>query len=288
MSGNLQQVWPLELIDPSGERANRRTSSTFGQTMVIDKFLGRNGFTDLLETAAPYISCIKIGFGTAPLYPTELLLFKINLAKQYGTTVMAGGTLLEAAVQQNKVTAFFDAICQLGFNGVEVSDGTIQLKEQLRDELIREGVRRGLKVVSEYGKKLSNSLLDATDFALRAEADLEAGSSLVTVEARESGCGGGLFNERGECNEGILDSISHVVEDQSKIMWEAPLKHQQVLLLQRFGSNVNLGNIAPADILSLETLRRGLRSDTFSFGLQQGRTQEQEDSGEESAFLYMI
>lgn len=271
-------IWSPELYDPSGLRkasdpdtVNRSASRIEGrgQTMVIDKGLGRNAFMDLIELAADYIDCVKFGFGTAPLYNTELLLYKIKLAKRNSITVMPGGTLLETAVQQDVVPAFFDTICSLGFNGIEVSDGTIELSRDKRTELIQEGRKRGLRVVTEYGKKLSGSLIDATLLAITAEADWEAGAELVTIEARESGVGVGLFDEEGECREDVLETILKFVPDTKRLMWEAPLKHQQVHLLRKFGSDVHLGNISPNDTLSLETLRRGLRSDTFGFGIQE-------------------
>ncbi|WP_274651762.1 phosphosulfolactate synthase [Paenibacillus humicola] len=269
-----RQAWPSELHDPSGLRHSGGSESPFhrqagrGQTMVIDKGLGRSAFTDLLETAGRYIDCIKFGFGTAPLYSTELLLSKIELAKRCGIVVMPGGTLLETAVQQNVAGDFFDSVCRLGFDGIEVSDGTIDLPRSRRTELIKEGCRRGLRVVTEYGKKLSGSLIDAEELAATADADWVAGAELVTVEARESGVGVGLFDENGACHDDALESVCRAMGDVSQLMWEAPLKHQQVLLLNTFGPGVHLGNIPPGEAFSLETMRRGLRSDTFQFGIR--------------------
>lgn len=278
-----QAIWSPELYDPSGiriasepdtgNRSVNRTSSR-GQTMVIDKGLGRHTFMDLIEIAGDYIDCVKFGFGTAPLYNTELLLYKIKLAKRHGITVMPGGTLLETAVQQDVVPAFFDTIGSLGFDGIEVSDGTIELSRGKRTELIQEGRKRGLRVVTEYGKKLSGSLIDATLLAITAEEDWAAGAELVTIEARESGVGVGLFDENGECREELLETIIKFVPDTKRLMWEAPLKHQQVLLLRKFGSDVHLGNILPGDTLALETMRRGLRSDTFGFGIKEKPAKE--------------
>ncbi|MCA0758678.1 phosphosulfolactate synthase [Paenibacillus sp. N4] len=288
MKCSLSAVWPAELLNPSGLRKSSgpdngypaaKRSTERGQTMIIDKGLGRNAFMDLIESASDYIDCIKLGFGTAVLYPSELLLYKIGLAKKHGITIMPGGTLLEIAVQQNTAPAFLNAICSLGFSGMEVSDGTIELSRKQRTELIREGVNCGLRVVSEYGKKLSGSLIDAADLAVTAECDLEAGSELVTVEARESGVGVGIFDSQGNCRKDLLDAVMRFVPDSKRLMWEAPLKHQQVMLLEMLGADTHLGNIQPADAMSLEALRRGLRSDTFNFGLQVRQAEE---------FCYMI
>ncbi|WP_424765529.1 phosphosulfolactate synthase [Paenibacillus sp. sgz302251] len=276
-------VWPSELHDPSGQRsaaqyeASKGSSDPVagrGRTMVIDKGLGKNAFMDLIETAGDYIDCVKFGFGTATLYKPELLLYKIMLAKRYNIMVMPGGTLLETAVQQDVVPAFFDTISSFGFTGIEVSDGTVELSRKKRTELIQEGTKRGLRVVTEFGKKLSGSLVDASLLAVTAEADWEAGAELVTVEARESGIGVGIFDENGDCREDVLDSVLKFVPESKRLMWETPLKHQQVLLIQKFGSDVHLGNIPPSDVLALETMRRGLRSDTFEFGKREKQIKE--------------
>lgn len=279
MKSSLHEIWPTELCDPCGFRNSTCETGKVtnrGQTMVIDKGLGKNSFTDLMETSSNYIDCVKFGFGTAPLYSTELLLYKINLAKLHGVTVMPGGTLLETAVQQDVVSEFFSTICNLGFNGIEVSDGTIELARDQRTELIQEGKKYGLKVFSEYGKKMSGSLIEAAVLADTLEADLKAGAELLTIEARESGMGVGVFDEQGECRLNLLDDVLKFVTDTDKLIWEAPLKSQQVLFLNKFGPNVNLGNISPGDILSLETLRRGLRQDTFSFGVRTKQEKEKE------------
>ncbi|MEI0737246.1 phosphosulfolactate synthase [Paenibacillus sp. JTLBN-2024] len=279
MNISLRAVWPKELCDPSGLRERQLGGNSpqqlgGGFTMVIDKGLGRNAFTDLVETASDYISCVKFGFGTAPLYKTEVLLHKINLAKQHGILVMPGGTLLETAVQQDLVPVFFKTICNLGFNAVEVSDGTIELPRSKRTELIREGKQHGLWVFTEYGKKLSGSLIDAARLAETMETDLAAGAEFLTVEARESGVGVGVFDQNGECREKVIQDIIEFVPDSSKLVWEAPQKQQQAMFLRKFGPNVNLGNIHPGEILALETMRRGLRQDTFEFGTNQKQTDE--------------
>lgn len=279
MNISLRAVWPKELCDPSGLRERQLGGNSpqqlgGGFTMVIDKGLGRNAFTDLVETASDYINCVKFGFGTAPLYKTEVLLHKINLAKQHGILVMPGGTLLETAVQQDLVPVFFKTICNLGFNAVEVSDGTIELPRSKRTELIREGKQHGLRVFTEYGKKLSGSLIDAARLAETMETDLAAGAEFLTVEARESGVGVGVFDQNGECREKVIQDIIEFVPDSSKLVWEAPQKQQQAMFLRKFGPNVNLGNIHPGEILALETMRRGLRQDTFEFGTNQKQTDE--------------
>lgn len=253
--------WPAALSDPSGRRLGKPRSE--GITMVIDKGLGRFAFEDLMATSGEFIDIVKFGFGTSPLYPGDILERKIESAKRNRTTVIPGGTLLEAAVERDVVPAFFRQMLAFGFNGIEVSDGTIELSRAKRDELIYEASALGLKVYSEYGKKIFGSRIDVMAFARTAELDFDAGAELVTVEARESGVGVGLFDEKGACREQDLRSMLEVIPNRSRIMWEAPLKEQQVALIKTMGPEVNLGNIPVLDVMALETMRRGLRSDTF-------------------------
>lgn len=254
--------WPNALQDPSESRTFKPRSSGF--TMVIDKGLGPNTFADMLAVAAPYIDFIKFGFGTSPLYPVPLLKEKIRQAQQAGIAVFPGGTLLEAAVRLNVEKRFFESILDFGFDGVEVSDGTIELSRKKRDGLIREATQLGLRVFTEYGKKASGSRVVLDDLRRTAETDLQCGAEMVTVEARESGLGVGLFDESGGCREDELQVLINKLPFAKNLMWEAPLKNQQVDLLLILGADANLGNIPPQEVISLETLRRGLRSDTFA------------------------
>ncbi|WP_020616800.1 phosphosulfolactate synthase [Paenibacillus daejeonensis] len=263
--------WHPLLCDPIGERESRRETgraaatveSTCGLTMVIDKGLGWHAFCDLLETSGHYIDCIKLGFGTSALYAEELLESKIRLARRYEIRIMPGGTLLETAVRQDVADSFLDRVCKCGYDTIEVSDGTIELSRARRSELIRDGVKRGLHVYTEYGKKEQGFRIDLEALAATAEADWAAGAELVSIEARESGVGVGLFDEAGRCSEDELEQIRRRFPDLSRFLWEAPQKDQQLTLLRAMGCNVNLGNIQPTDVLTLEAMRRGLRSDTF-------------------------
>jgi len=231
--------------------------------MVLDKGIGLHAFEDLLTTAGDYIDIVKFGFGTAPLYPLPVLRSKIDLAVKNGITVIPGGTLLETAVRLDVVPGFLRQIIALGFTGIEVSDGTIHLDRGLRNDLIRDAKSLGLQVYTEYGKKLFGSRIDVEDFAATAEQDLACGAEMVTVEGRESGKGVGLFDERGDCRNDDLSHILNAVPNLDRVLWEAPLKEQQVALIKSLGPDVHLGNVAPHDVVTLESMRRGLRSDTF-------------------------
>lgn len=261
MEYTAQAQWQPLLLDPTGRRANK--PRTTGRTMVIDKGIGLGAFADMLDTSAPYIDMIKIGFGTTPLYPVSLLRQKIDMAKARDIIIYPGGTFLEVAVQQGKTDDFFEMVRELGFNGIEVSDGTIDLPRDTRNALIRQGRDLDMTVMTEYGKKAWGSEIEIGRFVAAFCHDLEFGAEMVIVEGRESGRGVGLFDEQGELRDGALEEMLERTGNPDRLMWEAPLKHQQVHLMKMIGNHVNLGNIPLDDILSLECLRRGLRSDTF-------------------------
>lgn len=256
---------------PLGERPSKPRGAGF--TMVIDKGMGFSELEDLLETSAPFIDYLKFGFGTAILYPSVLLGRKLQLAKVYGVKTCIGGTLSEIAMVQGKFEELVKRAVDVGFTAVEVSDGTIHLNADVRKNAIR-AVSNMTTVLSEVGKKLEDfpapkAVVD------QITSDLEAGAELVIVEGRESGEGVGIYGESGAVSEDLLNQIIRLLPKDvlSKIMWEAPKKAQQVELIRRFGREVSLGNIAPIDVLSLESLRLGLRGDTFVWSLSPRETQ---------------
>lgn len=259
-----QLEWNPVLADPTGRRQSK--PRTLGKTMTIDKGLGLNAFEDLLHTSGAHIDMIKIGFGTSPLYPLPLLKSKIDMAKAYDICIYPGGTFLEVAVSQNATASFFEMMRFLGFTGLEVSDGSIEMERKLRNELIARGLEEGLQVVTEYGKKGWGCGIELNELIETVLLDVQMGAELVTIEARESGMGVGIFDEQGNCRDDELEAVLASIPGQQILLWEAPLKSQQVHLLQMQGPDIHLGNIAPHEVISLEALRRGLRSDTLSFG----------------------
>jgi len=263
---NANVEWHPSLADPTGRRlAKPRTG---GRTMVIDKGLGLRAFEDMVRAAAPHIDIVKLGFGTSALYPPELLRRKTEAATEAGILVMPGGTFLEVAVTKGLVDTFLTTAKQVGFTAVEVSDGTIEMSRDQRSALIVKAIEAGFTVVTEYGKKLFGSSIETEELARTVEIDTALGAAFVTIEARESGKGVGIFDENGDCKADDVEAVMNCVPNRESLMWEAPLKSQQADLLQVLGPNVNIGNVAPEDVLSLEALRRGLRSDTFHLGAQ--------------------
>jgi phosphosulfolactate synthase len=255
--------WHPKLHDPIGMRNQKPRTNAL--TMIIDKGLGLRAYEDLLCIASPYIDMIKLGFGTSVLYPRDVLKQKIELAHEHNIKIMPGGTFLEVAIMQQQVDTFFQEMKNLKFSAIEVSDGTISLSRNLRSSLIVRGIDEGLTVVTEYGKKSKGSAVNTDELLETFVIDTELGAAFVTIESRESGVGVGIFDDQGVPREQDIEYVVQFIPDATKLMWEAPLKSQQALLLQRFGLDLNLGNISPEDVLSLESLRRGLRSDTLQF-----------------------
>ncbi len=273
MNYQLHNPWGKYLTPPwPGRQPKPRID---GLTMVIDKGLDLVTTEQWLSVNADHVDFIKLGFGTAPLYPTEQLLKKIALVKSYGVDIYPGGTLLEVAVYQNQGSALLSLVQELGFTYVEISSGTIDMDPALRRQLISEAQTLGLGVLTEVGKKDNGALFDPKSIAHQIEDDLATGAYRVIVEARESGKGIGIYDIAGNIRFDILRSILNGVTRQDSIMWEAPQVSQQQKLLITLGPNANLGNVQPTDVLALEATRLGMRSDTFRLSVQEVTTHAQ-------------
>jgi len=259
---------PEHWANPAGHK--REKPRDVGLTMVIDKGVGLTAFRDLLEMASPFLDIYKLGFGTAALYSKELLQQKLSLAARHGLHIMPGGTFFEIARRHSSVKEYMDTIKSVGFNAVEISDGTFPLCPEERRRAIAAGIEAGLVVYSEVGKKAADYRTELSELLQTLQADLDAGASHVIVEARESGTVG-IFDKHGCADDRFILEIARAAGPQaSRLIWEAPKKEQQVLLLRALGSGVNLGNVSCMDVLSVETLRRGLRGDTAAF-MEAGR-----------------
>jgi len=233
-----------------------------GITMVIDTGLGIREAQDIAEIAGDYIDYIKLGFGTSRVVNEELLKKKISIYREHNIDVYPGGTLLEIAIAQGVLEKFLDEAKKLGFSAIEVSDGTITISDEQRAEAIRKARERGFKVIAEVGKKDIARDLNAEAIIRGIQRDLKLGVSKVIIEAREAGKGIGIYDEKGEVRVDKLEAIIREV-DVKNLIFEAPNKNQQTYLILRFGPNVNLGNVHPDDVIPLEALRQGLRSDTL-------------------------
>lgn len=257
----MMNSWRNIVNYPLGDRSAKPRDK--GLTMVIDKGLGLRELRDLLDVAGPYLDLLKLGFGTSLLYPESLLKAKIELCRTYNVKIYPGGTLMEIALQQNHYEAYLAQAQKLGFETIEISDGTISLTPALRQACLKQAVQAGFTVLTELGKKNPQEVLSPEYLEKQSRKDLANGAWKVIMEARDSGKGIGIYDQQGQIQEEKLEHLLKGLPDHAQIIWEAPLKNQQVSLIQRLGSEVNLGNIQPHDLLALEALRTGLRNDTL-------------------------
>ncbi len=235
-----------------------------GLNMIIDKGLGMVATQDVLEVAADHIDHWKLSFGTSVFVRHELLKRKLELLARHEILTFPGGTLLEAAVVQSHCRPYMERARELGFSAVEVSDGTIPLPAERRRNIIACARDAGLIPITEVGQKDPRRQPTPNHLAEEALQDLEWGAHWVVVEGREGGKSVGIYDDAGRILEHALETIARAMGDQvGRLIWEAPQRHQQAELIARFGETVNLGNIPPHEILALESLRGGLRSETL-------------------------
>ena len=233
-----------------------------GVTHVLDKGLSVAEVDGLMEVAGDFVDIVKLGWGTA--LATSNLKPKLSRYAEHGIPVVLGGTLTELALAQDRFDQLIEWVRELGLRHFEISDGTIALDHGRKLELIAR-LAENFRVLSEVGSKDdTGAITPPYRWVEMMGEELEAGAWKVIAEGRESGTAG-IFRPTGEVREGLIDEIVHGI-DSDRIMFDAPRKHQQVWFVRRFGPEVNLGNIAPDDVLPLETLRLGLRSDTLGIG----------------------
>lgn len=228
-----------------------------GITHVLDRGLSVADVDGLIEVAGEFVDLVKLGWGTA--VATGNLQPKLARYRDHGIPVVLGGTLTELAIAQNRLKQLIEWLHELGLGHIEISDGTITLEHERKLELI-ERLSNEFVVLSEVGSKDDTRIMAPFRWVEQIESELEAGAWKVIAEARESGTVG-IFRHDGEVRMGLIDEIAHAISPD-KILFEAPRKDQQVWFVRRFGPDVNLGNVTPEDVLSLETIRLGLRSDT--------------------------
>ena len=235
-----------------------------GITMVLDKGLGLETASSLMDISGEYVDYLKFGWGTSIVHEQDIIKAKVEMYKAHNITPYTGGTLFELAYMNDKLDEFFAEAHNLGFPAIEISDGSTSISHEDKLNCIKKAKQEGFEVLSEVGKKDPNldKELSLDERIKLMQDELDAGSSLIIVEAREGGKNIGIFDKSGNAKEDEIDYILDKI-DGSKILWEAPNKDQQVFFILKLGNTVNLGNISSDDITSLETLRRGLRGDTL-------------------------
>lgn len=233
-----------------------------GLTMVMDKGLSIPEVHNFMSVAKPHVDIVKLGFGTS--YVTPNLREKIEVYQSYGIPLYFGGTLFEAFLIRDQFNDYIDVCKSYNISYMEVSDGSITIPHAEKCGYIEKLTQYGT-VLSEVGSKDAAHIIPPYRWIELMQAELNAGSSYVIAEAREAG-NVGIYRGSGEVREGLVQEILTQIPEE-KIIWEAPQKAQQLYFIELIGCNVNLGNIAPTEVIPLEAMRIGLRGDTFSFFL---------------------
>jgi phosphosulfolactate synthase len=229
-----------------------------GLTHVIDKGMSLSEIEGLFDTAGDYVDVVKLGWGTS--YVTQNLERKIALYRSFETPVVCGGTLFEAVVARDKLDEYKSWLATKRLSHVEVSDGTIDLPRERKLELIAD-LARDFVVLSEVGSKDADVVYAPYQWVEWMREDLDAGAWKVITEGRETGTAG-IYRPSGDMRTGLIDEIVHGI-DVGNVIFEAPAIAAQAWFVQRFGPEVNIGNVPPEEVIPLETLRLGLRADTL-------------------------
>lgn len=237
-----------------------------GFTMVMDKGLSLREVEDFLSTSSDYVDIVKLGWATSYVYPS--LKEKLHLYRQAGVPTYFGGTLFEAFIVRNQFDDYRKVLDKYDMTFAEVSDGSLEMDHEEKCEYIRK-LAGQVTVLSEVGSKDDQKIIPPYKWIALMQKELDAGAWKVIGEAREGG-NVGLFRSTGEVRSGLVEEILTKIPFE-KIIWEAPQKAQQVWFIKLLGANVNLGNIAPNEVIPLETIRLGLRGDTFDHFLKMAK-----------------
>ena len=233
-----------------------------GLTMVMDKGLSVNEAENFMSVSHPHVDIVKLGFGTS--YVTPNLKEKLEVYRKYDIPVYFGGTLFEAFLIRNQFDDYVNVCKEFGISYIEVSDGSITIPHAEKCGYI-EKLTKHATVLSEVGSKDAAHIIPPYKWIELMRAELDAGATYVIAEAREAG-NVGIYRGSGEVREGLVQEILTQIPAE-KILWEAPQKAQQLYFIELIGCNVNLGNIAPTEVIPLEAMRVGLRGDTFDLYL---------------------
>jgi phosphosulfolactate synthase len=237
-----------------------------GITMVMDKGLSIEETKNFLSIAEPYVDVVKLGFGTS--YVTPNLDKKLEVYRNANIPIYFGGTLFEAFLIRGQLDDYIRVCQEFGVGYMEVSDGSVDIDHKEKCKIIERLTQHGI-VLSEVGSKDAAHIIPPYKWIELMRAELNAGAKYVIAEAREAG-NVGIYRGTGEVREGLVQEILTQIPAE-KIIWEAPQKSQQLYFIELVGVNVNLGNIAPNEMIALEAMRIGLRGDTFDLFLNKNK-----------------
>jgi phosphosulfolactate synthase len=234
-----------------------------GLTMVMDKGLSLRQAEDLVEGSGDMVDLVKLGFGSSVITPN--LEKKLHIFRSANIPVYFGGTLWEAFVARKKFDDYLKVLEKYKMTHAEISDGSITLPHAEKLEYIRR-LSKHVTVITEVGSKEEGIIIHPNKWTEMINSELQAGAWKVIAEARESGTVG-IFRPSGKAHVVLINKIISKIPPEN-IIWEAPTKGGQTYFIKLIGANVNLGNIAPTEVIAVESLRLGLRSDTFFMHLK--------------------
>lgn len=229
-----------------------------GITAINDVGIPLHELTSILDDFHPFVDIAKIGIGSA-LVATRLRE-KLEAYRLYDILVYFGGTLFEKFFHKGKIDQYLAFLREFGIDTIEVSCGTIESPIEERLAFI-ETVVDDFRIIGEVGSKNPDKLMPPSVWINEIGLLLDAGCSHVILEGRDS-ANAGMYRPSGEMRSGLLADILETF-DSDRLIFEAPNAKTQIEFIQKLGSNVNLGNVMPRELLQLEAQRRGLRSDTF-------------------------
>jgi phosphosulfolactate synthase len=229
-----------------------------GLTHVLDKGYSLEQVRQFIEVSGSYVDIVKLGWGTAVVTPN--VKEKIALYQSFGIPVCFGGTFFEVCLRQGKFDEYLALVDECGMECVEISDGTVAMDQEDKLAILRKLSKR-YRVLSEVGSKDEAVVITPSTWIDSIKKELDAGAWKVITEGRESGTVG-IYRPTGDVKDGLLEEIRESF-DTSQLLFEAPIKKQQAWFIKEFGTNVNLGNIPPEEVISVETLRVGVRGDTL-------------------------
>lgn len=257
-----KMAWEGILTHPMSGRVTEKPRK-IGKTVCSDLGLSLEEAKMVISNCAPYIDRIKLAFGTTILYSEDYLMAKIKAFRDANIVVNTGGTCGEIAMYEGVFDRWLEHAKYLGFNAIEVSDGTINVTDKERCEMIEKVLNAGFECCTEVGKKMEEDQLEMSEAIRQIKRDLAYGVSTVTVESRGSAKGVGVFDKNGKVKADDVEAILDAGIDPTRLTWEAPTKDGQEFFIAYFGNNVNLANVRVNEVIALEGLRCGLRGDTL-------------------------
>jgi len=233
-----------------------------GLTSLYDIGMPLSMAKSYMEDFSSLVDIAKLAVGTGYVMPNANK--KVEMYQSYGLKVHFGGTLFEKFFIQDKFDEYLGFLKERGLDTIELSDGTIEIPTEAMIEMIHKACDAGFTVLVEVGSKDPEKIISPSSWIAIISSYLDAGADYVITESRDSGSAG-IFRPSGEIRTGLVEDIGSAI-DTDRVIFEAPNPKSQMYFINNFGTNVNLANVKPNDVLVLEAQRLGLRYETFHLG----------------------